>query len=178
MITRVNVLVLVAIPLASAQDNARDPLFFGSKVYPVMEAAQCRSCHSVDGVASGTRLHFPEPDAAPERIQAFGLSLADLIDRSDPEKSLLLNKPTKRVPHTGGERIKPGSGEDKTLSAWTHYLAEVPADTVTAARLKLNEAVAGSRPEQVVRRLTHSQYNNTVRDLLSDYSKPADRFPP
>ena len=29
-----------------------------------------------------------------------------------------------------------------------------------------------------LRRLTHSQYNNTVRDLLGDYSRPADRFPP
>ena len=28
-----------------------------------------------------------------------------------------------------------------------------------------------------MRRLTHSQYNNTVRDLLGDYSKPAQRFP-
>src|SRR4029453_4189883 len=33
-------------------------------------------------------------------------------------------------------------------------------------------------PKQLVRRLTHSQYNNTVRDLLGDYSKPAQRFPP
>ena len=29
-----------------------------------------------------------------------------------------------------------------------------------------------------LRRLTHSQYNNTVRDLIGDYSRPADRFPP
>ena len=34
------------------------------------------------------------------------------------------------------------------------------------------------RPDQLLRRLTHSQYNNTVRDLLGDYSRPADRFPP
>src|ERR1700688_2482390 len=29
----------------------------------------------------------------------------------------------------------------------------------------------------VVRRLTHSQYNNTVRDLLGDQTRPADSFP-
>lgn len=28
-----------------------------------------------------------------------------------------------------------------------------------------------------VRRLTHNQYNNTVRDLLGDQTRPADRFP-
>jgi hypothetical protein len=35
---------------------------------------------------------------------------------------------------------------------------------------------AGARPQ--VRRLTHSQYNNTVRDLLGDETRPADEFPP
>jgi hypothetical protein len=29
-----------------------------------------------------------------------------------------------------------------------------------------------------LRRLTHSQYNNTVRDLLGDQTQPADSFPP
>ena len=29
----------------------------------------------------------------------------------------------------------------------------------------------------VLRRLTHSQYNNTVRDLLGDQTRPADAFP-
>lgn len=29
-----------------------------------------------------------------------------------------------------------------------------------------------------LRRLTHSQYNNAVRDLLGDQTRPADRFPP
>src|SRR5262249_48440054 len=28
-----------------------------------------------------------------------------------------------------------------------------------------------------LRRLTHSQYNNTVRDLLGDQTRPADQFP-
>ena len=30
----------------------------------------------------------------------------------------------------------------------------------------------------VLRRLTHSQYNNSVRDLLKDTSNPARDFPP
>jgi hypothetical protein len=29
----------------------------------------------------------------------------------------------------------------------------------------------------VLRRLTNSQYNNTVRDLLGDQTQPADQFP-
>ena len=33
---------------------------FGAGLYQVMEKAACRSCHNADGVASPTRLHFPE----------------------------------------------------------------------------------------------------------------------
>lgn len=37
----------------------------------------------------------------------------------------------------------------------------------------------GSEPPALqARRLTHSQYNNTVRDLLGDHTRPADQFPP
>ncbi|MDX1983366.1 MAG: DUF1592 domain-containing protein [Bryobacteraceae bacterium] len=35
-----------------------------------------------------------------------------------------------------------------------------------------------AEPRAQVRRLTHNQYNNTVRDLLGDHTRPADQFPP
>ena len=157
------------------QDQA--PVSFTRTVYPVFEAAQCSGCHTDIGVASATRLHFPEPNASPDDIEAFGLTLAALVDRSDPAKSLLINKPTNREKHTGGERIKPGSFDEQALLEWTKYLVRVPEGAVAAARARLAAATAPA-PTQLLRRLTHSQYNNTVRDLLGDYSRPADRFPP
>ena len=57
---------------------------FTRTVYPIFEAAQCRGCHADDGVASGTRLHFPDPNASPDEIEAFGITLAALVDRTDP----------------------------------------------------------------------------------------------
>jgi hypothetical protein len=147
-------------------------------MYPIFESAQCRGCHSDDGVASATRLHFPEPNASPDEIEAFGVTLAALVDRSDPTQSLLINKPTNRVRHTGGVRIQPGSFEDQALQEWVRHLASLSDDTVAAARERLAAGTAASTPIQLLRRLTHSQYNNTVRDLLGDYSRPADRFPP
>ena len=59
-----------------------------------------------------------------------------------------------------------------------HYLATVPDATVAAAKQRMAGGEAATQPDQFVRRMTHSQYNNTVRDLLGDYSRPADRFPP
>src|SRR5450755_1425809 len=82
---------------------------FRTTLYPILEKANCRACHNADGVASATRLHFPEAGADAQSIEAFGKSLVILIDRDHQEASLLLKKPTMRIPHTGGERIKPGS---------------------------------------------------------------------
>jgi hypothetical protein len=162
----------------AARAIAQAPVSFGRTVYPILESAQCRGCHSDDGVASATRIHFPDPNASPDDIEAFGLTLAALVDRTDPSRSLLINKPTNRVRHTGGVRIQPGSFEEEALRNWVEYLAGVSADVVTAARERLAASSPTSPPDQLLRRLTHSQYNNTVRDLLGDYSRPADRFPP
>ncbi len=82
---------------------------FATGLYPVLEKAACRNCHNRDGVASATRLHFPDADALPSKIEAFGKSLVVLVDREHPDQSLLLRKPTNRIAHGGGLRIKPGS---------------------------------------------------------------------
>ena len=164
--------------VSPAQAPAAGPISFTRTVFPIFEAAQCRGCHSDDGVASGTRLHFPEENASPDDIEAFGITLAALVDRTDPSRSLLINKPTNRERHTGGVRIQPGSFEEKALVEWVQHLAALPEAAVAAARERLAASTSPSTPNQLLRRLTHSQYNNTVRDLLGDYSRPADRFPP
>jgi hypothetical protein len=154
---------------------------FLNKLYPVLKEAGCPACHNSNGVASATRLHFPDAEAAPDRVAAFGNSLVVLVDRDHPDESLLLLKPTLRVPHTGGLRIKPGSADEAALKAWIQTLASLSGDALTKA-LKYSdqdEAAAGSSaPATTLRRLTHSQYNNTVRDLLADQSAPANQFPP
>ena len=171
--------VLAAALRESSAQPQTTPLSFSRTVFPIFEAAQCRGCHAEDGVASATRLHFPEPNASPDDIEAFGLTLAMLVDRANPERSLLLNKPTNRIRHTGGVRIQPGSFEETALLEWIRYLAGVSDERVAAARDRLAaSAAAAPSHDQLLRRLTHSQYNNTVRDLLGDFSRPADRFPP
>lgn len=160
--------------------RAQDGLF-GTGLYEVMEKASCRTCHNPNGVASATRLHFPEADAPPEKIEAFGRSLVVLVDRNQPDASLLWNKPTARIPHTGGERIKPGSPEEALLKAWVDRLAKLSGAELTAALLYREEEDSGAgqvRPEMDIRRLTHSQFNHTVRDLLGDQTQPANQFPP
>src|SRR5207247_11312360 len=72
---------------------------------------------------------------------------------------------------------KPGSFEEEALTGWVQYLTALPEAAVAAARERQAAAATASTSTQLLRRLTHSQYNGTVRDLLGDYSRPADRFP-
>ena len=143
----------------------------------MLHAVQCERCHSDNGVASETRLAFPEADAGRDQITAFGLSLMDLVDRQNPEQSLLLRKPTKRVKHTGGQRIKPDSDEEAVLLSWINYLAGLSDEQVRQAREKIARAEQRGLEALTVRRLTHSQYDHTVRDLLGDQIQPASSFP-
>src|SRR5260370_13698377 len=80
-----------------AQSPSTDPSVFGTKLYPILEAAHCRLCHATDGVASGTRIHFPDKGASQDQIEIFGLSLARVVDRTNPSNSLLFVKPTNRI---------------------------------------------------------------------------------
>jgi len=154
---------------------------FAQTVYPLLQKAGCAGCHNTEGVASATRLHFPEADAAPDRIDAFGRYLVVLVDRANPTQSLLLNKPTRRVDHVGGERIRQGSADEAALKAWVQTLAAMSDAEMTAA-LKYREREASgegyAKTTVVLRRLTNEQYNNTVRDLLGDLTGPANQFPP
>jgi len=162
------------------------PLFaqeasFSRGLYPVFEKADCRACHNADGIASATGLHFPEWDAPAARVDAFGKSLVNWIDSSLPDDSLLFVKPTARDDHGGGERIARGSAEEAALRNWIKRLAALTPNEMAQAkkyRLEENAGVGYTRPRIELRRLTHAQYNNTVRDLLGDQTAPANQFPP
>jgi hypothetical protein len=172
--------ILIVLTSGTCAWQALGQTTFVSTLYPIMERAGCRNCHNVDGVASATRMHLPDEDTPLSRVEVFGRSLVDLVNREDPEQSLLFLKPTARVAHTGGQRIKPGSPEEAILKQWIDYLAKMSGrELEEARRYKEEEATGGGKvPVVVLRRLTNSQYNNTIRDLLKDTSNPASDFPP
>jgi hypothetical protein len=162
--------------LAASLCLAQDRLFV-EKVYPVLEKAECRMCHNENGVSSATRLLFPTAEASEEAVRAFGLQLGNLVDRANPDQSLLLRKPTARIAHTGGERIRKDSAEEALLRQWVEYLARMSDADRTAALGKAGSSQPKPGRPGNLRRLTHTQYNNTVRDLLGDLTRPADHFP-
>jgi hypothetical protein len=159
--------ILVFLSAAWAQ-----PPNFLTEVYPVLKKAGCMACHQANGVASTTRLVFPDSSATPEELDVFAASLRPLVNRDKPEDSLLFTKPTNRLPHAGGQRIQPASREETLWLQWLRHLA-------TSEPVARRAPLPRPRQEQPqLRRLTHSQYDNTVRDLLGNRSNPSKAFPP
>jgi hypothetical protein len=169
---RYSVLVSWILIIASTRCVRAADFFFADQLYPILEKHHCRGCHNENGIASGTRIHFPDPAASRDEIEEFGKSLGVVVDRDNPEKSLLLNKPTARIQHTGGKLILPGSDEEKVLLEWISRLTHL-----TPEELASQPRWVGPVQPLLMRRLTHSQYNHTVRDLLGDQTGPADQFP-
>ena len=157
--------------IASPPADAEPPIDFASDLFPRLEALNCRTCHNASGVASGTRLHFPEHGESADAIRLFGLGLEALVDRDDSTKSILLLKPTNRIPHTGGPLIAVDSEDERMLMLWIEHLAS--SEPTRGTGLEPPHA----RHAQPLRRLTHAQYDDTVRDLLGDQTKPARSFP-
>ena len=98
-----------------------------------------------------------------------------------PKIPLLLNKPTNRLKHAGGEKkIKPGSQDEAILKSWISELTKLSGPELAKALKYREEESLPSKlgaPKLDLRRLTHSQYNHTVRDLLGDQTVPANQFP-
>ena len=179
----ISVALVAATPaIATPDDSARSPRvdesFFADAVYPALHAVQCERCHSDNGVASETRLEFPEPDAGRDRITAFGLALMDLVDRHGPRAIVVAaeadeareahRRPADQAGRRRGEAV---------LLGWINYLAGLSDEQVRQARERIARSERRGLEALTVRRLTHSQYDHTVRDLLGDQTQPAGGFP-
>ncbi len=157
--------------LAMPAPSAEAPPDFAVDLYPRLEAKNCRACHSTSGVASGTRLQFPELGAPQGAIHRFGLGLRRLVNLANISQSALLLKPTNKIPHTGGPLIAADSEEERLLRRWVEYLASEDFDAEST------QDAQTERRLEPIRRLTHVQYDNTVRHLLGDSTRPSRKFP-
>ena len=103
---------------------------FVNNVEPILTRLGCNSgaCHGKLAGQNGFKLSLR--GYAPEiyHIAITRDARGRRIAKSRPRESLLLTKPTMRVPHKGGRKLDPGSPEYRTLLAWVAAGAPGPAD--------------------------------------------------
>ena len=108
--------------------SAASPVSFRNDVMPALSKAGCNlgTCHGNARGKGGFQLSLRGQDPARD----FDVLTRDWLGRranaADPERSLLLLKPTMQLAHEGGQRFTPDSHEYRVLRDW--IAAGLPAD--------------------------------------------------
>ncbi len=136
---------------APAMPPAAPDMTFDKQITPFVKQ-YCAACHNADNPSGGVNLSAVKDVAAIQRDQAtWRKVLAQVRGRSMPPA---------RMP-------QPSADARDLVSVWIGHTL----DSVDAALLPKNPG------HVVLHRLSRTEYNNTVRDLLGVQSNPADKFP-
>jgi len=106
-------------PVAVAAAAVKPQLSFVKDVVPIFTMAGCANsnCHGSIRGQSGFKLSLFGYEPADD-FQAITGSDGHRVNRAEPEKSLILTKPTFQTQHGGGVRFAAGSLEYRTILEW------------------------------------------------------------
>lgn len=130
----------VKAPVTVKDAKADRPISFTRDVMPVFMRTGCNagSCHGAARGKDGFRLSLFGFDAAGDYHRLTREMPGRRIDLALPAECLLVEKPTGKVPHTGGERIKTGDECHQTLLRWLESGApNDPADVPKPTSLEV-----------------------------------------
>jgi hypothetical protein len=96
------------------------PVHFGNDVVPLFSKLGCNSggCHGKASGQNGFKLSVFGFDPRADYDALVKEARGRRVFPAAPERSLLLAKPTGRVPHGGGRRLETGSPEYEVLHEW------------------------------------------------------------
>jgi hypothetical protein len=122
----------VAVPVAVKDAKKERPVSFKLDVMPVFMRAGCNSgaCHGAARGKDGFRLSLFGFDADGDHFRLTRELNGRRVNLALPAESLLLEKATGKVPHTGGQRIKEGDEYHQALVRWLDANAPLDPPTV------------------------------------------------
>src|SRR5262249_291076 len=110
----------VRVPVQVKGATAEVPVAFTREVIPVLNRAGCNqgACHGAQLGRGGFRLSLLGFDPPFDPREIGQSAKGRRIVPSDPERSILLLKPTLALEHAGGERFTAKSREYQILKQW------------------------------------------------------------
>ncbi len=158
------VVLQAALPVSLAGPAAAADVSFRNDVMPALSKAGCNlgTCHGNARGKGGFQLSLRGQDPAGDYRTLTHEWLARRANMAEPERSLLLLKPTMQLAHEGGQRFAIGSHEYNTLRDWIG--AGMPADAATTPRV-VGLDVSTTR---VILEAPHWKQQLTVRARFSD----------
>ena len=154
------------IPIIVEKADYEPPISFKLDVMPVFMKAGCNAgaCHGSSRGKDGFRLSLFGYDADGDYFRLTRESIGRRINLAAPAESLILEKSTAVVPHTGGERFTRSSPLYAALLKWLE--AGAPKDGTNVAKAVSLEIL----PKQAVLDGEGSRQKLTVRAHYSDGS--------
>lgn len=144
---------------------------FRNHVIPVLTRMGCNSgaCHGALAGKGGLKLSLRGYDPETDHFVLTRQALARRVDQSRPEKSLLLLKPTRTMPHGGGRRFDDDSREYQILLDWIKAGAKsIDEKDAKLERLEVLPASARLKPKDTFRIVVRAWYSDgTVEDVTS-----------
>ncbi len=102
--------------------RAKEPIdwSFRNDVIPMMTRVGCNSgaCHGALAGKGGQKLSLRGYDPESDYFVLTRQALGRRVNRIEPNKSLVLLKPTLAVPHGGGQKLEVGSPDYRLLAEW------------------------------------------------------------
>jgi hypothetical protein len=152
----------------TAMDRPWTPSF-RNDVQPILMAAGCSSgaCHGAAAGKNGFRLSLRGYDDEGDWRSLTRSAMGRRINYAQPQRSLMLLKPTQTVPHKGGERFKVGSIEYRMLAEWIAAAAPGPAaDDPRIASIEVLPPAATLKPGDTQQLIVLAHFSDgQVRDV-------------
>lgn len=141
-------LPIAAIALIAPPIHADDAMSFATDVQPVLTKLGCNqgACHGSQYGKGGFKLSLRGFDDPADYFEIVKATKGRRIVLGEPELSLLIAKPSMKIPHKGGLKLVEGSTEYKTLLKWIDQGAPGPVPKES----RLTQLIV-SPTEQVVR---------------------------
>ena len=117
------------VPVTVHGVSLRPQVGFTDQVLPVLSRAGCNAgaCHAAQYGQGGFKLSVFSSEPSNDHSAITRALMGRRVSPTDPGHSLLLLKPTGRVPHGGGRRLRPGSADARLLEQWIARGAPGPA---------------------------------------------------
>jgi Protein of unknown function (DUF1549)/Protein of unknown function (DUF1553) len=161
-----------------ATENA---VSFRNEVMAVLGKAGCNAgtCHGNKNGKGGFKLSLRGQDPEADYLALTRDAFARRVNPVEPERSMILLKPTARIAHEGGLRFTRGAPEYEILRRW--ILAGLPNDLESAPRLERIEVDPAEKvlvePERTLPLRVRAFFSNgAVRDVttLAVYETPPE----
>jgi hypothetical protein len=110
----------VTVPVRTRGASLNPPVSYRVDVAAILSKAGCNmgACHGNINGKGGFRLSLRGDDPSADFLALTRDTLGRRVDRTRAAESLIVLKPTGRLPHEGGLRFEPGSVEARALLGW------------------------------------------------------------